>query len=103
MDHLLGTFEYTDATGIPSTITIKKGTARMPRAGVFEVPTLELSMHKCGMAFGILIRIIEPEGPAPIFESKPLGLSLVRAVLDHVQGIDPPPGAPYPLRRLHEN
>ena len=83
-----GTFQTTDATGIPSIVTIAEGQYETTRRGQhFVMPTLDVSMQKCGMDFGVLVRIVEPDGPCPLIQvERPFGMDFVQELIEHVTG-----------------
>lgn len=81
-----GTFQHTDATGIPSIITIREGEHR---GMVRTYKTLIVDTEKCGMKFENLIHIIEPDSKNPLIQvERPLGMEFVRQIIEHVTGVN---------------
>lgn len=85
MAQKIGVYQHTDGTGIPALLRITYEPYTAPNGRVGDCYAVR--MEKCGMDFGVVVRLVEPLGPAPCLEvARPLGLTLVEKLIDHFAG-----------------
>lgn len=85
-----GTFQDTDATGIPAVVSIVEATDFYPWGA--KVKVLDVNVQKCGHRFERMIRVWDPDGPSPLVEIKvPVGIHFAYRIINHVTG-----GCPLP-------